>query len=40
VLEPPAEPDALEYPVETDAVGRPPEDDEDEDEGALRAASR
>ena len=38
VLEPPREPDALEYPVETDAVGPVPDDDED-DVGGLRAAA-
>jgi hypothetical protein len=27
-LEPPSDPDPLEYPVETDAVGRDPEDDD------------
>jgi len=36
VLEPPHEPDALEYPTETDAFGRLFEDDDDE--GARAAA--
>ncbi len=38
VLGPPSEPDALEYPVETDAVG-PVYEDDDEDDGELNAAS-
>ena len=39
VLEPPADPDPLEYPTETDAVGPVvPPDDEDE-AGGLRAAA-
>jgi hypothetical protein len=38
VLEPPSEPDPLEYPTETEAVGPVVDDDEDEPDG-LRAAA-
>jgi hypothetical protein len=37
-LEPPAEPDPLEYPIETDAYGRLVDEDDDET-GGLRAAA-
>jgi hypothetical protein len=38
VLEPPGEPDPLEYPVETDAVGPLVDEDDEDDAGGLRAA--
>jgi hypothetical protein len=37
-VEPPAEPDPLEYPTETDAYGRLVDEDEDET-GGLRTAA-
>ncbi len=37
-VEPPAEPDPLEYPTETDAVGPLADEDDDESEGFRAAA--
>jgi hypothetical protein len=38
-LEPPTEPDPLEYPTETEAYGRLVDEDDDEETGGLRAAA-
>ena len=39
VLEPPGDPDPLQYPVETDAVGPVIDEDEEDDAGGRRAAA-